>query len=204
MRTARVIVVAVALTVALSACRDSSRDYTISPPAEPATTSSSAVAPAGTVPLVTGAPTAAAGDGNVAPVIDAEQLPLAGGAAGLPADSGEGPVAVRAAFATVIDLDVPFDRKAPHLEQASGLNAVHDQYVALVRPLAGQLGVQMGEIAVAGDQASFVFDLVKADGGVLAPGLAGEAVLREGVWQVTRRSFCSTLALGGLRCPEPA
>ncbi len=172
-------------------------------PATTATTAppTTAVTTAGTEPPPSVPPTVPGTEASVPPPDDAVTLPVPLPSGDTVAEAESDAAALVLAFNVVVDLDVPFERRALHLESADLLRPSVEEYVRRVRPYASQIGVRLADLVIDGDRATFTYDLVTPDETVLLASLAGDAYLSNDMWVVTKVSFCSTVARIGIGCP---
>ena len=70
-------------------------------------------------------------------------------------------------------------------------------------PEAADLGSKVTDVGLNGSKAAVTYNLLGKGGAVLVPGLTGEAVLAEGKWRVTQKSFCNLLRMNP-GVPAPA
>lgn len=118
------------------------------------------------------------------------------------APSSPDEVAVAEAVRRLYDAGVAFSEASAHLVAPGEVEASRQTFVALAAGVAG-FRVEVGDVVVLADQASFVAD-VHAAGRVVHVGVRGEASRdpASGAWKLSTTTFCGALAaLPLLVCP---
>jgi len=112
--------------------------------------------------------------------------------------TGSAADAAGAAWSTVFDSEVPYDDKAPFLEDAAALRSTIEAFTAAGSGFGG-ISLQPTEVVVDGDQATVTYD-VDFGGNPAYTGQTGSLRLVEGVWTVGRDEFCSFMASARVPC----
>lgn len=114
---------------------------------------------------------------------------------------GEDPDAdeIAALYLVVFDSSLPYDEKAPLIDDPAGLESTVENYNIAGEGVGGIL-LEAKEVGVDGDAAAVIYDLLFA-GNPFQPNQEGDAVRNDGTWQVTREFFCSIMTLARVGCP---
>ena len=122
--------------------------------------------------------------------------------AGEPASGGDGAAeeAVELAYLTVFDSEVPFDEKLPFLEDAEQLRSTFESYADAAERFGG-ISLEPTSVVINGDEADVTYDVLFG-GSAAYSDMSGDAVLREGVWMVTRARFCAFMSSARVSCPS--
>jgi hypothetical protein len=107
---------------------------------------------------------------------------------------------ITALYEIVFSNDTTYDEKAPLIDDPSGLEETVAKYTETGESLGG-VGVAAKAITVSGDIASVTYDLLFS-GNPTYPDLAGDAILVNGTWLVTREMFCSIMTSARVGCPS--
>lgn len=143
----------------------------------------------------------AAADGDPStPVPSAVAVGAAVGAVGAENDAttGTDDSAAAAAWATVFDSEVPYDDKAPFLDDAAALRSTIEAFAAAGSGFGG-ISLRPTEVVVDGDLATVTYD-VDFGGNPAYTDQTGSLRLVEGVWTVGRDEFCSFMASARVPC----
>lgn len=121
---------------------------------------------------------------------------------GEPAAGGDGAAeeAVELAYLTVFDSEVPFDEKLPFLEDAEQLRSTFESYADAAERFGG-ISLEPTSVVINGDEADVTYDVLFG-GSAAYSDMSGDAVLREGVWMVTRARFCAFMSSARVSCPS--
>lgn len=121
---------------------------------------------------------------------------------GEPAAGGDGAAeeAVELAYLTVFDSEVPFDEKLPYLEDAEQLRSTFESFADTAERFGG-ISLEPTSVAIDGGEAEVTYDVLFG-GSVAYSDLSGDAVLRDGVWMVTRGRFCAFMSSARVSCPS--
>lgn len=121
---------------------------------------------------------------------------------GEPASGGDGAAeeAVELAYLTVFDSEVPFDEKLPFLEDAEQLRSTFESFADTAERFGG-ISLEPTSVVVDGDEAEVTYDVLFG-GSAAYTDMSGDAVLREGVWMVTRARFCAFMSSARVSCPS--
>lgn len=121
---------------------------------------------------------------------------------GEPASGGDGAAeeAVELAYLTVFDSEVPFDEKLPFLEDAEQLRSTFESYADAAERFGG-ISLEPTSVVINGDEADVTYDVLFG-GSAAYSDMSGDAVLREGVWMVTRARFCAFMSSARVSCPS--
>ena len=103
-----------------------------------------------------------------------------------------------AAWATVFDSSVDFAEKVPHLQDAAALEASDAAYAEAGERMNG-ISLEPTAAVIDGDVAAIIYDVLFA-GSAAYKDLTGEVVLVDGVWMVTRDTYCGFLASARTPC----
>ena len=103
-----------------------------------------------------------------------------------------------AAWAVVFDSRAEFADKAPHLQDAAELEASNAAYAEAGERMNG-IGLEPTSAVIDGDVAVVTYNVLFA-GSAAYEDLTGEIVLVDGVWTVTRDTFCGFLASARTPC----
>jgi hypothetical protein len=178
-RTLSLLVILVAIA---AGCSDSESSET-STTAAPTTTTSSAAAT--TSPTTTAPPattTTVLESGGIVPGEDADVD------------------AVVFTYEIVFSSETGYDEKAPYIEDPEGLEETVAAYQETGESMGG-VALAPTSVTINGETADVTYDLLFG-GTPTYPDLAGDAVLREGTWKVTREMFCAMMASARGSCPE--
>lgn len=119
-----------------------------------------------------------------------------------PAAAGDGAAeeAVETAYLTVFDSEVPFDEKLPFLEDAEQLRSTFESFADAAERFGG-ISLEPTSVVIDGDEADVTYDVLFG-GSAAYTDMSGGAVLREGVWMVTRARFCAFMSSARVSCPS--
>lgn len=122
--------------------------------------------------------------------------------AGEPAAAGDGAAeeAVETAYLTVFDSEVPFDEKLPYLEDAEQLRSTFESFTDTAGRFGG-ISLEPTSVVIDGDEAEVTYDVLFG-GSAAYSDMTGDAVLRDGVWMVTRARFCAFMSSARVSCPS--
>lgn len=121
---------------------------------------------------------------------------------GEPAAAGDGVAeeAVETAYLTVFDSEVPFDEKLPYLEDAEQLRSTFESFADTAERFGG-ISLEPTSVVIDGDEAEVTYDVLFG-GSAAYTDMSGDAVLRDGVWMVTRARFCAFMSSARVSCPS--
>lgn len=121
---------------------------------------------------------------------------------GEPASGGDGAAeeAVELAYLTVFDSEVPFDEKLPFLEDAEQLRSTFESFADTAERFGG-ISLEPTSVVIDGDEAEVTYDVLFG-GSAAYTDMSGDAVLRDGVWMVTRARFCAFMSSARVSCPS--
>ena len=121
---------------------------------------------------------------------------------GEPAAGGDGVAeeAVETAYLTVFDSEVSFDEKLPYLEDAEQLRSTFESFADTAERFGG-ISLEPTSVVVDGDEAEVTYDVLFG-GSAAYTDMSGDAVLRDGVWMVTRARFCAFMSSARVSCPS--
>lgn len=102
-------------------------------------------------------------------------------------------------YAVALDSATSYEEKAPLIDDPSGLESTVEAYKAAGESVGG-IFLQVTGVAIDDDSAVVTYDLLFGDN-AFQTGQAGDAVLNNGQWQVTRDYFCSIMTLARVSCP---
>ena len=119
-----------------------------------------------------------------------------------PAAAGDGAAeeAVETAYLTVFDSEVPFDEKLPYLEDAEQLRNTFESFADTAERFGG-ISLEPTSVVIDGDEAEVTYDVLFG-GSAAYTDMSGDAVLRDGVWMVTRARFCAFMSSARVSCPS--
>lgn len=119
-----------------------------------------------------------------------------------PAAAGDGAAeeAVETAYLTVFDSEVPFDEKLPYLEDAEQLRSTFESFADTAERFGG-ISLEPTSVVIDGDEAEVTYDVLFG-GSAAYTDMSGDAVLRDGVWMVTRARFCAFMSSARVSCPS--
>lgn len=122
--------------------------------------------------------------------------------AGEPAAEGDGAAeeAVETAYLTVFDSEVPFDEKLPYLEDAEQLRSTFESFADTAEGFGG-ISLEPTSVVIDGAEAEVTYDVLFG-GSAAYSDMSGDAVLRDGVWMVTRARFCAFMSSARVSCPS--
>ena len=103
-------------------------------------------------------------------------------------------------WSVVFDSAADFAAKAPHLEDASQLEASNAAYAESGAALGG-VSLEPTSASIEGDVATVVYDVLFA-GTPMYRELSGTMQFIDGVWVVSRASYCGFLASARTPCQE--
>ena len=103
-------------------------------------------------------------------------------------------------FALVASSDSAFTDVAPHLEDATALEATQAQFAAFGTGLGG-IVIMPTAVTVEGDTATITYDILLS-GNPFQTDNVGNLELIDGVWTVRRAVFCEGMAAAGISCPS--
>lgn len=103
-----------------------------------------------------------------------------------------------AAWATVFDSAADFADKVPHLQDAAALEVSNAAYAEAGERMNG-ISLEPTSAAIDGDVAAITYNVLFA-GSAAYEDLTGEVLLVDGVWTVTRETFCGFLATARTPC----
>lgn len=103
-------------------------------------------------------------------------------------------------YEIVFSSETDYDEKAPYIEDPEGLEETVAAYQVTGESMGG-VALAPTSVTINGETADVTYDLLFG-GTPTYPDLAGDAVLREGTWKVTRVMFCAMMASARGSCPE--
>lgn len=110
-----------------------------------------------------------------------------------PADPEAAEQAIRDALATLMDTTRPVEERVAVVDDPVGLAEAFDRVDEMFGTLSTESAVQIDELVfVSPDQAVFTFDRTMGDGTLLAT-IQGRARLVDGVWKITRSTYCKDI-----------
>ena len=104
------------------------------------------------------------------------------------------------AYLTVFDSEVPFDEKLPYLEDAEQLRSTFESFADTAERFGG-ISLEPTSVVIDGDEAEVTYDVLFG-GSAAYTDMSGDAVLRDGVWMVTRARFCAFMSSARVSCPS--
>lgn len=173
----RVMLLLVVLAVSVGACSGS--DTSESDATTVSSSTSTTAAPTTTVPATT---TTVADAGAIVPGEDADVD------------------AVVLTYQIVFSSETGYEEKAPYIDDPSGLEQTVADYQETGESMGG-VELVPTSVTINGDSADVTYDLLFG-GTPTYPDLAGDAVLIEDTWKITRDMFCSMMASARVGCPE--
>jgi hypothetical protein len=192
---------AAAATLVLTACGGDDDDATATTATAAASaTTAAAPEPTEATAATTAAPeaTAATAATTAAPATTAAGDTTAATGGYVPGADPEADAAALA-WTTAFDSLVPFDVKAPLIEDAEALRATIDGYAATGTQM-GNITLVPTDVVVTGPVATITYDINFA-GQPAYGGQTGVVTLTDGAWIVSRDQFCAFMALARSSCP---
>lgn len=107
--------------------------------------------------------------------------------------------AVVLTYQIVFSSETTYDEKAPYLVEPAGLEDTVVKYQETGEVMGGVELVPSG-VTINGETADVTYDLLFG-GTPTYPDLAGDAVLVDETWKVTREMFCGMMASARVGCP---
>ena len=108
--------------------------------------------------------------------------------------------AVVLAYQIVFSSETGYEEKVPYLEEPEGLEETVAMYQETGESMGG-VALAASSVTINDDTADVTYDLLFG-GTPTYPDLSGDAVLRDGVWKITRAMFCAMMASARVGCPE--
>ncbi len=176
----RTMLLLIALAVIAAACSASDATETTTT-AGPTTTS----APATTTTATTAAPQTTTTAGEAGGIIPGEDADVD---------------AVVLTYQIVFSSETGYDEKAPYLEDPAGLEQTVADYQETGESMGG-VALAPTAVTINGETADVTYDLLFG-GTPTYPDLAGDAVLVDDTWKITREMFCAMMASARVGCPE--
>lgn len=178
-RTMILLVVLVVLAVMAAACSESDAAESDTTAAPPSTTTAAPATTTTTAPATT---TTAADTEGIVPGEDVDVD------------------AVVLTYQIVFSSETGYDEKAPYIDDPTGLEQTVADYQTTGESMGG-VELAPTSVTINGDTADVTYDLLFG-GTPTYPDLAGDAVLIDDTWKVTRVMFCAMMASARVGCPE--